>query len=53
MAIFMANTGEAWDNAKKYIKERYNGGKGSKTHKAAVVRNTVGEPFKGYIRTFY
>jgi len=46
LAIFMANTGNAWDNAKKYIEAGYLGGKGSETHKAAVVGDTVGDPFK-------
>lgn len=46
MAIFMSNSGGAWDNAKKYIEEGHHGGKGSDTHKAAVVGDTVGDPFK-------
>jgi K(+)-stimulated pyrophosphate-energized sodium pump len=46
MAIFMANAGGAWDNAKKYIEEGAFGGKGSNTHKACVVGDTVGDPFK-------
>ena len=46
LAIFMANAGGAWDNAKKYVEEGNFGGKGSDNHKATVVGDTVGDPFK-------
>ena len=46
MAVFMSNSGGAWDNAKKYIEGGVHGGKGSDNHKAAVVGDTVGDPFK-------
>ncbi len=46
MAVFMSNSGGAWDNAKKYIESGHHGGKGSEQHKAAVVGDTVGDPFK-------
>ena len=46
MAVFMSNAGGAWDNAKKYIEAGHHGGKGSDNHKAAVIGDTVGDPFK-------
>jgi K(+)-stimulated pyrophosphate-energized sodium pump len=46
MALFMANAGGAWDNAKKYIEKGALGGKGSDPHKASIVGDTVGDPFK-------
>jgi len=46
LAVFMANSGGAWDNAKKYIEEGHYGGKGSNAHKAAIIGDTVGDPFK-------
>ena len=46
LAVFMANAGGAWDNAKKYVEEGHHGGKGSETHKATVIGDTVGDPFK-------
>ncbi len=46
LAVFMANSGGAWDNAKKYVEEGHYGGKGSYAHKATVVGDTVGDPFK-------
>ncbi len=46
LAVFMANSGGAWDNAKKYVEEGHLGGKGSSAHKAAVIGDTVGDPFK-------
>lgn len=46
LAVFMANAGGAWDNAKKYVEEGHCGGKGSEAHKATVVGDTVGDPFK-------
>jgi K(+)-stimulated pyrophosphate-energized sodium pump len=46
LALMMANSGGAWDNAKKYIEKGHHGGKGSEAHKSAVVGDTVGDPFK-------
>jgi K(+)-stimulated pyrophosphate-energized sodium pump len=46
LAVFMANAGGAWDNAKKFVEEGNFGGKGSDAHKATIVGDTVGDPFK-------
>ena len=46
LALFMSNAGGLWDNAKKYVESGHEGGKGSETHRAAVVGDTVGDPFK-------
>ena len=53
LALMMANAGGAWDNAKKFIEKGNHGGKGSDTHAAAVVGDTVGDPFKRYFLTIY
>jgi len=46
LALFMSNAGGLWDNSKKYVESGHNGGKGSEAHKAAVIGDTVGDPFK-------
>jgi K(+)-stimulated pyrophosphate-energized sodium pump len=46
LALFMSNSGGLWDNSKKYVESGHNGGKGSDAHKAAVIGDTVGDPFK-------
>ena len=46
LAVFMANSGGSWDNAKKYIEDGHHGGKGSEAHAATVIGDTVGDPFK-------
>ncbi len=46
MAVYLSNSGGAWDNAKKFIEDGHHGGKGSDAHKAAVIGDTVGDPFK-------
>jgi K(+)-stimulated pyrophosphate-energized sodium pump len=46
LSMFMANAGGSWDNAKKHIEEGHHGGKGSEAHAAAVIGDTVGDPFK-------
>jgi K(+)-stimulated pyrophosphate-energized sodium pump len=46
LALFMSNAGGAWDNAKKYVEDGHHGGKGSDTHAASVVGDTVGDPLK-------
>ena len=51
LALTMANAGGAWDNAKKHVEKGNFGGKGSETHKANVVGDTVGDPFEGHLRS--
>jgi K(+)-stimulated pyrophosphate-energized sodium pump len=46
MAVFLSNSGGAWDNAKKYVEDGHFGGKGSEAHSATVIGDTVGDPFK-------
>jgi K(+)-stimulated pyrophosphate-energized sodium pump len=46
LAVFLSNAGGAWDNAKKYIESGYHGGKNSRAHRASVIGDTVGDPFK-------
>jgi len=46
LALMMANAGGAWDNAKKFVEEGHLGGKGSEVHKATIIGDTVGDPFK-------
>ena len=46
MAVFLANSGGAWDNAKKLVEDGYHGGKGSPAHEATIIGDTVGDPFK-------
>src|SRR5438445_8249382 len=46
MAVFLANSGGAWDNAKKLVEDGHHGGKGSESHAATVIGDTVGDPFK-------
>ena len=46
MAVFLANSGGAWDNAKKFVEDGHHGGKGSEAHAATVIGDTVGDPFK-------
>jgi K(+)-stimulated pyrophosphate-energized sodium pump len=46
MAVFLANSGGAWDNAKKHVEDGHHGGKGSPAHEATIIGDTVGDPFK-------